>query len=71
MVLHNARALAERRTAHLLKAYESGTPKDSALYRQYLRAMFDEWNSIVPDIAEENEKFHERLLKDHENYHHY
>jgi hypothetical protein len=71
MVLHNARNLAERRTAHLLKAYESGTPQDPALYRQYLRAMFDEWNSIVPDMTEENEKFHERLLKDQQNYHHY
>lgn len=70
MVLHNARALAGQRTAHLLKAYESGAPKDPALYRQYLRAMFDEWNSIVPDMTEENEKFHERLLKDQQNYHH-
>jgi hypothetical protein len=70
MVLHNARALAEQRTAHLLKEYESGDPKDPVLYRQYLRAMFNHWNSIVPDMAEENEKFHERLLKDQENYHH-
>ncbi|SFE58377.1 hypothetical protein SAMN05518672_1089 [Chitinophaga sp. CF118] len=70
MVLHNARSLAEQRTAALLKEYESGDPKDPVLYRQYLRAMFNEWNSIVPDMAEENEKFHERLLKDQENYHH-
>lgn len=70
MVLHNARALAEQRTAHLLKAYEAADDKDPALYRQYLRAMFDEWNSITPDMAAENEKFHERLLKDQENYHH-
>ena len=68
MVLHNARALAEQRTAHLLKAYESGDDRNPALYRQYLRAMFDEWNSIVPDMAGENEKFYERLLKDEENY---
>jgi hypothetical protein len=71
LVLHNARSLAEQRTAHLLKAYESGSPRDPALYQQYLRAMFDEWNSIVPDMAGENEKFYERLLKDHHNYHHH
>lgn len=70
MVLHNARSLAEQRTAHLLKAYESDDHKDPDLYRQYLRAMFDEWNSIVPDMAEENEKFYERLLRDQQNYHH-
>lgn len=68
MVLHNARALAEQRTKHLLKAYESSETKDPALYRQYLRAMFDEWNSITPDMAAENEKFHERLLKDQQTY---
>lgn len=71
MVLHNARSLAEQRTAHLLKAYESVSPGDIALYKKYLRAMFDEWNSIVPDMAGENEKFYERLLKDHQNYHHH
>jgi RNA polymerase-binding transcription factor DksA len=65
LVLHQARSLAEQRTAHLLKAYENSRPKDPALYRQYLRAMFDEWNKIVPDMAEENEKFHLRLLKDY------
>lgn len=70
MVLHNARSLAEQRTAHLLKEYESAVPKNPALYRRYLRAMFNEWNSIVPDMAEENEKFYIRLLKDQENYHH-
>jgi DNA-directed RNA polymerase subunit RPC12/RpoP len=34
------------------------------LYEQYLRAMFDEWNSIVPDLAEQNEKFYRRMLDD-------
>jgi hypothetical protein len=64
MVLHNARGLAEQRTAHLRKAAEEAGTKNPDLQRKYLRAMFDEWNKIVPDMTEENEKFHERLLKD-------
>lgn len=71
LVLHNARSLAEKRTAHLLKAYESAAQKDPELYKKYLRAMFDEWNSIVPEMATENEKFHERLLKDFKNHNHH
>jgi hypothetical protein len=38
------------------------------LYEIYLRAMFDEWNKIVPDLAVENEKFYDRMLADHRNY---
>jgi Zn finger protein HypA/HybF involved in hydrogenase expression len=34
------------------------------LYRKYSRAMFNEWNAIVPDLAEQNEKFYERMLDD-------
>ncbi len=34
------------------------------LYEKYLRAMFDEWNSIVPDLTEQNEKFYRRLLEE-------
>lgn len=64
MVLHRARSLAEQRTAHLLKAYENSDPKDPVLYRQYLRAMFDEWNKITPDMEGENEKFYLRLLRE-------
>lgn len=71
MVLHNARSIAELRTAHLLAAYEQSTPKNKELYRQYLRAMFDEWNKIVPDMTEENEKFYQRLLQDSLINHHY
>ncbi|MDR6967318.1 DNA-directed RNA polymerase subunit RPC12/RpoP [Flavobacterium arsenatis] len=35
------------------------------LYQKYLRAMFDEWNKINPDLAEEHEKFYNRLLTDY------
>lgn len=35
------------------------------LYINYLRAMFDEWNKINPDLQEEHEKFYNRLLTDY------
>ncbi|SHE75500.1 hypothetical protein [Pedobacter caeni] len=65
LLFHQARPLAEQRTAHLLRAYETQHPKNPVLYQQYLRAMFDEWNKITPDMVAENERFYLRLLKDH------
>lgn len=32
------------------------------LYQKYLRAMFDEWNGIVPDLKEEHERFYQSML---------
>lgn len=63
---HLGRSLAEQRTKHLLEAYEES--KDGVLYEQYLRAMFDEWNKIVPDLSEQNEKFYQRMLDDFRRY---
>ncbi|MFD1002742.1 hypothetical protein ACFQ21_25680 [Ohtaekwangia kribbensis] len=37
-----------------------------ALYQNYLRAMFDEWNKINPALADEHEKFYIRLLNDYQ-----
>jgi RNA polymerase-binding transcription factor DksA len=34
------------------------------LYKKYLRAMFDEWNKIVPDLTIQNNKFHDNILED-------
>ncbi|MBZ4192640.1 hypothetical protein [Niabella beijingensis] len=59
-----ARDLAEARTAHLLAAYNNDASQRPELYRVYLRAMFDEWNKLVPDLTESNEKFYERQLAD-------
>ncbi|NLR67960.1 hypothetical protein HGH92_26885 [Chitinophaga varians] len=70
MVLHNARELAEQRTAALRTAYENSRPQDPELYKKYLRAMFDEWNKIVPDMTAENEKFYQRLLEEY-TFNHY
>ena len=41
--------------------------KQPILYQTYLRAMFDEWNKINPDLAEEHERFYNRLLTDYNN----
>jgi hypothetical protein len=62
---HLARSLAEERTAHLLQEYSINARPE--LYRHYLRAMFDEWNKIVPDMTSSNEKFYQRLLSDFNN----
>lgn len=33
------------------------------LCEEYLRAMFNEWNKIVPDLSEQNERFYESQLR--------
>jgi hypothetical protein len=62
------RELAEQRTLYLLKDYEKsvqcGNKDAPKLYEVYLRAMFDEWNLIVSDLSEQNDKFYHRLLND-------
>ena len=65
MLEHLGRNLAEQRTKHLLEEYEINSEKSLVLYEKYLRAMFDEWNKINPDMQEEHEKFYNRLLNDY------
>lgn len=47
------------------KEREAAVRNAHAAYETYLRAMFDEWNSIVPDLAEHNERFYQRMLEDY------
>ena len=48
-----------------LEAQRQQAIKDAPVfYETYLRAMFNEWNKIVPDLATQNEKFYLRQLKD-------
>lgn len=65
--IHSGSA-AQKDTAATIKDLETQRQQAIAnapdLYRKYLRAMFDEWNKIVPDLAEQNEKFYQRLLND-------
>jgi|GEM_PF-3486068 len=45
-----------------LKARRTETEKNlPGLYEHYQRAMFDEWKRLVPDLAEETEKFYQSL----------
>lgn len=60
------RSLAEERTKHLLKAYQ--LEKKPALFEIYLREMFNEWNKIVPDLSEQNERFYESQLRQFRKY---
>lgn len=106
---HLGRSLAEKRTAHLLKAshnngqleqdafrekhrlemdlsfeqnsreksrlaaelttavqhWENTRNETMRLYKNYLRAMFDEWNNINPGLMAEHERFHDRMLQDY------
>lgn len=50
--------------AELEQARRDAIARAPALYETYLRAMFDEWHQIVPDLREQNEKFYQRLLED-------
>lgn len=52
----------------LQKQKEELESKRPGLYQTYLRAMFDEWNKINPALAEEHEKFYNRLLNDYKQY---
>ncbi len=65
---HLGRSIAEQRTKHLLKECEVSEHRSPELYEKYLRAMFDEWNKINPDMAQEHEKFYNRLLLDNSKY---
>jgi RNA polymerase-binding transcription factor DksA len=35
------------------------------LYKKYLRAMFDEWHRLMPDMKEQNERVYEGMLKNY------
>lgn len=53
--------------AELEQARRDAIARAPALYEIWLRAMFDEWNSIVPDLSEHNERFYQRMLGDFRN----
>ncbi len=55
-------AKKQRLQEELESERQEAIKKAPALYEKYLRAMFDEWNKIVPDITEHNERFYQTLL---------
>jgi RNA polymerase-binding transcription factor DksA len=60
---HQARA-REEQNAVWQQERQQAAVKSREMYEIYLRAMFDEWNKVVPDLAEYNEKFYQRMLSD-------
>lgn len=58
-------AQKEKQMQELEKQRMELEQKAPALYQKYLRAMFDEWNKINPELQEEHEKFYNRLLTDY------
>ncbi|MDR2146566.1 MAG: hypothetical protein LBE91_08940 [Tannerella sp.] len=62
----NRKMVAEKESqmAELENRRKQAIKEAPDLYRKYLRAMFDEWNKITPDLAEEHEKFHLRMVEE-------
>ena len=63
------KSIIEQKTAQIQaieKQKQALESKRPALYQNYLRAMFDEWNKINPALAEEHEKFYIRLLNEYQ-----
>lgn len=60
-VTREARVAENRRLA---REREDALARAPSMYEAYLRAMFDEWNRIVPDLTEQNERFYGRMLND-------
>lgn len=54
----------ESKIEELEQARKAATKNAIQIHKEYLRAMFDEWHRIVPDLKEQNERFYERLLKE-------
>lgn len=50
--------------ARLEREQQKLEQEQPVLYQKYLRAMFDEWNKINPDLMEEHERFYSRLLNE-------
>lgn len=60
-----AREQAER-IAVLERQRGQAIANSQRLYLQYLRAMVDEWNAIVPGFEEQNERIHQRMVEEFE-----
>jgi hypothetical protein len=60
----NDKASIEKQMEVLEQQRQAAIKNAPVLYQIYLRAMFDEWNKIVPDLTEQNNKFYDRILDD-------
>jgi len=83
MLEHIARPLAEKRNKHLYNEYRehiyegrhddiaaltAGKQTEYNYYKKYLRAVFDEIHTLLPDLQPQNELFYLRLLEDYRTY---
>ncbi|MDR2157333.1 MAG: hypothetical protein LBO81_06095 [Clostridiales Family XIII bacterium] len=59
-----ARDLAEKRVSPLYGAYQQGGRTD-ALYRTYLRALYDELNRMLPALREHHETLYHKYIAAH------
>jgi RNA polymerase-binding transcription factor DksA len=69
LIHENDKTIVEQKKAQIQaieKQQQDLESKRPALYQNYLRAMFDEWNKINPALADEHEKFYTRLLNDYQ-----
>lgn len=57
------KAQKEQRVKELNQQREEAKARAPQLYQQYARAMFDEWNKLVPELAAHNERFYESHYK--------
>ena len=60
----HAKDALQQQLQQLEKSYKEANKVSVEKYEYYLRKMFDEWNSIVPGLAAQNDKFYERMLQD-------
>lgn len=65
---HDSASTTQRQT--LQQELEAARAHTDALYQRWLRTMFDEWNKVVPDLSEQNERFYQRLLDDYSKHSH-
>ena len=69
LMFENDKQIIAEKTAQIdeiEKQRKAITAKQPILYQIYLRAMFDQWNSINPAMQVEHEKFYIRLLEENQ-----
>lgn len=59
----NVLSQKQKRMEELEQQRQDAIQNAPKLYHVYLRAMYDEWNKITPDLKEHNEKMYKNQLK--------
>jgi hypothetical protein len=61
----NKKAAMEAKKKTLEELRQQCITDAPVLYKKYLRAMFDEWHRLMPDMREQNERVYEGILKNY------